>query len=135
MEEMKRTDYPMLENHWDEALAFIQESTSSRGPQPAGKVVVHCVAGMNRSVLIVAAYYTLTTQTPILGTVTHIRKQRGNCALRNEEFQEQLVALARRYDLLGPAPGTHGSVVAQVAPPKPAKHRWSGENPLDRLTA
>lgn len=64
-------DYPLLQNHWQDALAFIKSSAENG----KCKCVVHCVAGMNRSGLIVAAYYMLTTQTPVLETVKHIRKQ------------------------------------------------------------
>ncbi|KAL3941724.1 MAG: hypothetical protein SGBAC_003968 [Bacillariaceae sp.] len=124
-------EYPLLEKHWEEAHDFI-ESTTKNGK---GKCVVHCVAGMNRSGLIAAAYYMVATQTPVLESVQHVRKQRGNVALCNQGFQAQLVALARMNDLLGPEPGTEESIVKQ-APPK-AIGNWEPptpkENPLDRL--
>jgi protein-tyrosine phosphatase len=75
-------DYPLFQNHWQDALDFIKSSTENG----KGKYVVHCVARMNRSGLIVTAYYMLNTQTPVLETVKHLRKQRGNMALCNEGF-------------------------------------------------
>ena len=105
-------DYPLLQKHWLEASDFITFTTKN-----GGKCVVHCVAGRNRSVLIVAAYYMLSKRTNVLETVQHVRKQRGNIALWNEGFQAQLVALARKHDLLGPAPGTDGSIVTKIPPP------------------
>lgn len=131
---MDEPDYPLLHRHWQEALDFIKASTE----KPNGKCVVHCVAGMNRSGLIVAAYYMLTTKTSVLEAVKHIRKQRGNVALCNEGFQQQLVSMARQNSLLGPRPGTKESIVKQV--PAPFENDWMfaasakrTENPLDRL--
>lgn len=105
--------YPLLQRDWKEAHDFIHD------PNQDGNVVVHCVAGMNRSALIVAADYMVTNQVPVLESVKHVRLQRGNVALCNEYFQEQLVALARKSDLLGKAPGTEGSNLENVmVPPK-----------------
>ena len=111
-------EYPVLENHWQEALDFIQKSTKTG----KGKCVVHCVAGMNRSGLVVAAYYMMTTQTPVLETMKHVRRQRGNVALCNEGWQQQLVVMTRNNNLLGPQPGTEGSMIQQFPPP--AESDW-----------
>lgn len=126
--------YPLLEKHWQSAHDFIGKAESSRGK----KCVVHCVAGMNRSGLVVAAHYMITEKVPVLQAVKHVRKERGNVALQNRSFQEQLVALARRHDLLGPEPGTPGSVVEDQVPPppeafpkRPEKEKYS--RPLDIL--
>ena len=122
--------YPVLEKHWQEALEFITSSLSDG----KGKCIVNCMAGVNRSGLIVAAYYMMITQTPVLETVKHIRTQRGSVALNNEGFQQQLVAMARMNDLLGPMPGTEGCIVQEEPPPTPP---WIGfllekknENPV-----
>jgi len=127
-------NYNLLQNDWKEAFEFIKTSTENR----KGKCVVHCVAGINRSALVVAAYYMLCTQTPVIETVQHIRKQRGNIALCNEGFQQQLVAMARVHHLLGDAPGTAGSIIKQIPPPP--EDDWitaaitkKRDNPLDRL--
>lgn len=87
----KTFNYNLLQNDWGEAYEFIQSSTKDG----RGKCVVHCVAGINRSGLIVSAYYMLTKRVPVLETVNHVRLQRGNVALCNEGFQQQLVAMAR----------------------------------------
>lgn len=76
--------YPLLERDWEEARQFIHDPTNQRD----GNIVVHCEAGMNRSALVVAADYMLTCQIPVLETVQHVRRQRGNVALQNEYFQE-----------------------------------------------
>ncbi|KAG7337637.1 dual specificity phosphatase [Nitzschia inconspicua] len=104
--------YPLLANDWKEAHDYIHD------PDQDGNVVVHCVAGLNRSALVVAVDYMLTNQKPVLETVRHIRWQRGDDALQNEYFQEQLVAMARQSDLLGKVPGTQGSILenAEVKP-------------------
>lgn len=103
--------YPLLEKDWKEAYDFIHD------PDQEGNVVVHCAAGMNRSVLVVAADYMLTNEIPVLETMHHIRKQRGNCALQNEYFQEQLVALARKYNMLGKLARAKGSFSENVRTP------------------
>lgn len=110
--------YPLLDNHWDEAYEFLQSSLDEKNQ----KVVVNCMMGQNRSALIVCAYYMIATQTNVLATVQHLRRQRGNSALENQGFQEQLVALARQHNLLGPAPGTLGCVVPFPAPEPPTKN-------------
>ena len=129
-------DYALLAQHCNDARKYM-ESVLSEG----GTCVVHCVAGMNRSVLIVAAFYMLTTRTPVLETIRHIRCQRGNVALQNEGFQEQLVALARRENLLGDEPGKPGSM-QDFIPPPPKAMKWmvrdtqsTKQNPLDKLNA
>ena len=98
--------YNMLD-HLQECRDFIELARS----QPNGKVCVHCQAGCNRSGLIVAADYMLAHRSNVLETVLHCRKCRGNSFLTNPGFQGQLVALARKNKLLGPAPGTANCVV------------------------
>lgn len=98
--------YPMLDHHLDECREFIEDACHQDG-----KCVVHCQAGCNRSGVIVAANYMLTTRTNVLETVLHCRKVRGNAFLTNPGFQGQLVALARQQGLLGPAPGQPKCVV------------------------
>ena len=117
-------EYPLLHLHMEEAFAAIDTMT-----QDGGRCVVNCVMGKNRSVLVVASYYMLHQQVPVLDTLKHIRLQRGNCALVNEGFQEQLVALARRHKLLGGRPGTQdNSFVREMAPPRTQKWRTTRAN-------
>ena len=110
------SSYPLLDMHWKEAYEFIQSTTND---DKKGKVVVHCVAGINRSALIAAAYYMNETQSSVLHTVKHVRRQRGDMALSNEGFQQQLVAMARLHNLLGEKPGDFGCLIEEEAPPTP----------------
>ena len=115
-------EYPLLERHWDEVHAFLDVDGENE------KVLVHCVAGMNRSGLVVAAEHLLSHRdTNVIDTVRHIRRQRGNVALQNEGFQEQLVAFARLHDRLGEAPQP---LCARTSMPSPEKRK---KNPLDEL--
>lgn len=106
--------YDMLGLHLQQCRAFIQSAATE-----GGKVIVHCVAGINRSGVIAAAEYMLSSDpstTTVLTTVAHCRRQRGNCFLWNNSFQLQLVRLARQHHLLGPSPGEPGCYVTQRAP-------------------
>jgi len=98
--------YPMLDEHLEECLEFINDARQNQG-----KCVVNCQAGCNRSGVIVAADYMLTSRANVLKTILHCRKCRGNAFLTNSGFQGQLVALARRKRLLGPEPGHRDCVV------------------------
>ncbi|EGB11007.1 hypothetical protein AURANDRAFT_62234 [Aureococcus anophagefferens] len=107
--------YPMLANHLDAARAFLAKAR--RG---GGAVLVHCVQGLNRSGVLVAADLMLEERRSVLDAVRHCRARRGNECVSNKTFQRDLVDLARREDLLGPPPGAPGGAVAQEAPPRPA---------------
>ena len=118
-------DYPLLDKHWEEAHAFITVGDKNE------KVLVHCVAGHNRSSLIVAAQCLVMSSndnSSVVETMRHIRLQRGNVALQNESFQEQLVAFAREHGRLGPPP-------TPLCPPprRDKKQSMQRENPLDKL--
>lgn len=104
--------FPILRRYLHRARRFIQLAK-----QAQGKVVVHCVAGLNRSGIIVAAEYMLATRSNVLDTVAHCRRQRGDMCLCNRSFQAQLVALARAEGLLGPAPGDLDCRVTNKPPP------------------
>mmetsp|Transcript_46315 Transcript_46315/g.92870 ORF Transcript_46315/g.92870 Transcript_46315/m.92870 type:complete len:121 (+) Transcript_46315:480-842(+) len=116
----------MLAKHLSEAREFIAAARDS-----GGKCVVHCVAGINRSGVTVAAEHMLTTRQNVLEVVAHCRKQRGNVFLSNKSFQEELVALARAHDLLGPKPGEQGCIVKNL-PQKPTD-RPPAQGPLRTL--
>jgi protein-tyrosine phosphatase len=124
-----RCNYPLLYLHWEEAYQTIQEfmtvaadsnssETGKKNKKKKNKVLVTCVQGINRSSLIVAAYYMITTQTSVLETMRHIRHERGNECLTNEGFQEQLVAFARAHKLRGYPPGHTMGIVPAVPPPR-----------------
>jgi hypothetical protein len=105
--------YQMLALHFKECYEYIESIRLS-----GGKCVVHCVAGINRSGVIVAACYMLNEKVPILDTVAHCRTRRGNCFLWNTTFQEEIVAMARQEGLLGPAPGEKECRCQNPVPPK-----------------
>ena len=75
--------YDMLGRHWNECLAFL----SSVKNTPDSRVVVHCVAGINRSGFVACAAYMILEQQPILPTVLHCYVQRGGMLLWNHSFQ------------------------------------------------
>ena len=107
--------YPMLVEHLDESRAFV-----ARAKAGGGAVLVHCVQGLNRSGVLVAAEVMLSQRRTVLDAVKHVRARRGNDAVSNKTFQRDLVDLARREDLLGAPPGEPDSVVAESPPPRPA---------------
>ena len=83
--------FPILERHLPAVRAFVGSAREA-----GGACLVHCVAGINRSGVLVAATHLLEQRSAVLHAVAHCRRQRGSCFLWNESFQEQLVALARR---------------------------------------
>mmetsp|Transcript_9129 Transcript_9129/g.9777 ORF Transcript_9129/g.9777 Transcript_9129/m.9777 type:complete len:245 (+) Transcript_9129:167-901(+) len=91
--------YPLLENHWTEAKQFLDQALNENRA-----CLVHCVAGQNRSGLIVCAYYMLSQRRNVLETVEYVRSRRGTEVLKNPGFQRQLVQLAKAENLLGPKP-------------------------------
>lgn len=80
--------YDMVGNHLDEC---------------GGKVVVHCMAGHNRSGLIVTAALMMLERMTVLEAVKRVKAQRGIC-LTNLSFQKQLCELAQKEGLLGEKP-------------------------------
>jgi protein-tyrosine phosphatase len=97
--------YDMIGQHWAEChqfleSVFIQYKAKNVSPK---KVVVHCMAGINRSGLIVAAAHMVFTRSPVLEVVRNLVHQRGE-VLWNRSFQMQLCVLAAREGLLGERP-------------------------------
>ncbi|EDQ87676.1 uncharacterized protein MONBRDRAFT_33235 [Monosiga brevicollis MX1] len=86
--------YDMLGNHFEQVAAFIDAAAAAKR-----KVLIHCQAGVNRSAMIVVAYYMLSTHTPLLAALDHCARQRP-CILRNVGFIEQLVVFAHEHNLL-----------------------------------
>jgi protein-tyrosine phosphatase len=110
--------YPLMERHWSECRSFLE---AARGE--GGKVVVHCVAGINRSGLVTCAVHMVTTRTNVLDAVRHVKRVRGS-VLWNHSFQEQLVKFALQEGLLGPKPEGFTDEAPSTAnaplPPPPA---------------
>ena len=101
----------LLDGHAD-VEAFLKTARAS------GKVLVHCVQGLNRSGLVVAAAL-VRDGVSVIDAVRILRKRRGNDALSNTNFQRRLVRYAARMGRLGPLPDVVVSE-ARAAAPAPA---------------
>ena len=104
-------DYPMLKNHFEQASAFMRAAAAA-----GGRCLVHCVAGINRSGVLVAAQLMVSERLSVLEAVARCQRARGRI-LWNESFQEQLVVLAEQEGLLGCRPDGN----ATLGPAKPAR--------------
>jgi protein-tyrosine phosphatase len=91
--------YPMLQLHLETVKDQINWWAANKSENC--NILIHCTAGINRSGLLVAALLLEKEKITVLDCVKHIRSRRGNCFLWNHSFQEQLVAHARKLDLLG----------------------------------
>mmetsp|Transcript_40820 Transcript_40820/g.98444 ORF Transcript_40820/g.98444 Transcript_40820/m.98444 type:complete len:287 (+) Transcript_40820:168-1028(+) len=133
--------YDMIGKHWETCRAFLadvrdkyyeylQSSKNTGGDDanvdsstPIPRVLVHCVAGINRSGLIACAAHMVLERQPLLEVVRSCSKQRGS-VLWNRSFQRQLCELAQDEGLLGPmAEGydnTEPNFWDNFAPPPPA---------------
>jgi len=101
----------LLDGHAD-VEAFLVKARAS------GRVLVHCVQGLNRSGLVVAAAL-VRDGVNVIDAVRILRKRRGNDALSNTNFQRRLVRYAARRGRLGPVPDVEVSE-ARAAAPAPA---------------
>ena len=101
----------LLDGHVD-VEAFLKTARTS------GKVLVHCVQGLNRSGLVVAAAL-VRDGVSVIDAVRTLRARRGNDALSNTNFQRRLVRYAARMGRLGPLPDVVVSE-ARAAAPAPA---------------
>ena len=82
--------YDMIGKHWAECLEFLTNAKTTNG-----RVVVHCMAGINRSGLIASAALMCLERKPVLEVVRHC-KERRNTYLWNYSFQRQLCELAQQ---------------------------------------
>jgi len=89
-------DYDMIRNHWEECLAFLKSVKEDDN----SKVLVHCVAGINRSGLIATAALVVLERMPLLDAVKLVKSKRGY-VLSNNSFRKQLACLAAKEGLLG----------------------------------
>mmetsp|Transcript_6260 Transcript_6260/g.9093 ORF Transcript_6260/g.9093 Transcript_6260/m.9093 type:complete len:215 (+) Transcript_6260:309-953(+) len=93
--------YDMIGNHWGKCHSFLKDAKES-----GGRVVVHCVAGINRSALVVCAACMILEQIPVIDAVRYCIDKRGTI-LTNESFQKQLCILAKQNGLLGDYPESY----------------------------
>lgn len=78
--------------------------TDIKKQQPDGRVVIHCVAGVNRSGLIVCAACLVLEQKLVVEVVEDCLQKRQSAFLWNKSLQRQLCELAQHHNLLGPQP-------------------------------
>lgn len=95
--------YDMLQHH-EAAFEYI-ESVRKAG----GKVMVHCMAGSNRSGLMVMTYLLEHLQKPLLEVLGDALSKRG-MFLSNKDFRMQLVQFAREKNLLVASNGVEKQV-------------------------
>ena len=91
--------YDMIGQHWEECYSFIRSVRDKEDK----KIIVHCLAGQNRSGLLAAAAMMVLERRHLLDVVRHIKAKRG-VVLTNLSFQKQLCLLAQNEGLLGDKP-------------------------------
>jgi len=115
--------YDMIGLHWEkcrEILLAVKEA--------GGRIVVHCVAGTNRSGLIACAAVMHSERLPVLDVVQLAKAKRG-MILTNLSFQRQLCELAAREELLGDRPeGYTDDPVADIPPPPSFRDAFDSVN-------
>lgn len=110
--------YNMIGNHWKQCREFIKNARATNH----GRILVHCVAGINRSGLIACAAHMHFEQETVLTVVQHSVQCRGKVVL-NRSFQQQLCLLAAKEGLLGiKPPGLNDAPIVQVRPPSREAH-------------
>jgi protein-tyrosine phosphatase len=115
--------YNMIEKDWKECYSYLEKVQNTDG----AKVVIHCVAGINRSGLVASAAYMIFGRVTVLEAVEACLEKRKTL-LWNQSFQRQLCVLAAAENLLGPKPEgfTDEPKVLKPIPPPP-------RTALDRL--
>lgn len=117
--------YDMIGKHWETCRDFLQ---GAREESPDCKIVIHCVAGTNRSATIATAALLCLPRADdadgprqpkqqLLDVVRYIKGRRG-MVLTNLCFQRQLCQLAAKHGLLGDSPsGFSNDPLPIPAPP------------------
>ena len=85
--------YPILK-HFDEVYNFIEKARENNS-----KCLIHCMAGINRSGCLAAAYYMVFKGIGPISAVEHILQARERL-LSNDGFIERLVRFASERNLL-----------------------------------
>lgn len=100
-------DDTMLSRHFEVVHRLVNS--------PAHKnVLVHCPTGADASGLMVACEYMLTSKCNLIDTIKHMRRCRGNAALRSMSSLRQLVAFARVNGQLGEKPESEEKPVVEA---------------------
>ena len=85
--------YDMMQ-HFQKAYDFIEMARNS-----GGKVLLHCIMGINRSGILTTAYCMVSKKMGPISAAKFVKKSRS-LLLSNEGFQRQLVKFAREKNLL-----------------------------------
>ncbi|KAK2143245.1 hypothetical protein LSH36_860g00004 [Paralvinella palmiformis] len=87
------SDYDIMQ-HFPQVFSFIEDARKK-----GGKVLIHCVVGINRSGALAVAYLMVHQKIGPISAACDIRKLRSNL-LTNDGFQRQLISFARKQNLL-----------------------------------
>ena len=88
-----REGYDILQ-HFQETFDAIEDARTS-----GGKVLLHCIIGVNRSGTLATAYVMVHKHMDVISAAKFVKAARG-CLMTNESFQKQIVAFARKRNLL-----------------------------------
>mmetsp|Transcript_44644 Transcript_44644/g.96747 ORF Transcript_44644/g.96747 Transcript_44644/m.96747 type:complete len:209 (+) Transcript_44644:1-627(+) len=114
-------EYPLLDAHFEACCSFLDECASQ-----GRRVLVHCMAGVNRSASIVVAYLMRRRGMHLLSAVRHAFTARP-IILSNAGFVEQLVQFASDNNCLGPEVEWDALSAPPPGPPPPSMqsvHEW-----------
>ena len=87
-------DYNMMQ-HFEDAYDFMEDARKT-----GGKVLVHCVMGINRSAVLVIAYLMIHKNMGPLSAAKFVKEKREGALMYNLGFQRQLVKFADERGLL-----------------------------------
>ncbi len=86
-------EYDMMQ-HFNETYEMIEDARKT-----GGKILLHCIMGVNRSGLLATAYVMLHKKIGPITAAEMVRKKR-KLLLSNESFQRQLICFAREKGYL-----------------------------------
>ena len=86
-------EYDILQ-HFQETFDAIEDARTS-----GGKVLLHCIMGINRSGALATAYVMVHKNMDVISAAKVVKAARG-CLMTNESFQKQIIAFARERNLL-----------------------------------
>ena len=87
-------NYSIIDNHIQESIQFINECK-----QNGDRILIHCMAGMNRSPTIAIAYMMSQLNMDLLTSIQLFVKQRP-WILSNKSFKQQLILYAHKIGKL-----------------------------------
>merc|ERR1712228_97363 len=87
-------DFNIIDSYLDECFEFIQDCQRSNG-----RIFVHCMMGMNRSITLIIAYLMYSQNMRLKKAINYVGIRRG-WILENEWFRKQLIVYANKIDRL-----------------------------------